>query len=707
MSNYIDKTQQDKTQPVTHTTAQRKEDHSTFADNRPEAIAQRELQADINKSDRVQQFKAYQELADNYTLKTAPRFDPVQKKVNHTGLPDNLKTGIENLSNYSMDDVKVHYNSDKPGELQAHAYAQGTNIHVAPGQEQHLPHEAWHVVQQKQGRVKATMQMKGEMAVNDDPALESEADLMGSTALSLTQEPDGPLQLKNIGGFPLTQFLFKEFKNDQDFRENAVVNARRDIEDAVDMARDIALNWSHLADDARPHIARWYSTASEYFEAPGVVTDFLYTRFGYAIETIACANLPGVLHGLNVDFQVASGNTRPDIVLSTGYNDVAWIDITSTASKNHILAKQSSGWKTKPYVYEVFYESLDPGDVLRGMRNPVMAETGGFLADMNKITAEEEDEQKQLLADTLINLQLEEGWTTGTGNQGVKQTQTKDALEELDMDLGLYNLQAAKGALAIVDINPGPFGFSAGSQSIVAARKWAREQATPEINRRQALARDTKIIELANSLEPYNDGSNTLAPWWFNSIGALTDGEVDWELDWNYDNESIKRGITIKHVLEKQEELDDDTSQFDPYAGNDLATAYVNRVTAAQQHFPLAYNFDNCKDYVGIAVRLIELQPIVMSTIETQSYFAEYLYRKYPFDNDGPTNQEDQLMNALLNFPENLDAQEAGQDYLDENPLEEEENGGMFFGEESEVMHNFDNEEQMNIEEDQYGYEDF
>ena len=27
------------------------------------------------------------------------------------------------------------------------AYAQGSDIHLAPGQEQHLPHEAWHVVQ--------------------------------------------------------------------------------------------------------------------------------------------------------------------------------------------------------------------------------------------------------------------------------------------------------------------------------------------------------------------------------------------------------------------------------------------------------------------------------------------------------------------------------------------------------------------------------
>jgi hypothetical protein len=47
-----------------------------------------------------------------------------------------------------------------PGQLQAHAFAQGTDIHIAPGQERHLPHEAWHVVQQRKGRVKPTMQLQ-------------------------------------------------------------------------------------------------------------------------------------------------------------------------------------------------------------------------------------------------------------------------------------------------------------------------------------------------------------------------------------------------------------------------------------------------------------------------------------------------------------------------------------------------------------------
>jgi hypothetical protein len=108
-------------------------------------------------------------------------------RPNNTGLPDDLKSGVESLSGMSLDRVKVHYNSDKPSQLQAHAYAQGSEIHLAPGQERHLQHEAWHVVQQAQGRVRPTMQMKGNLPVNDDAGLESEADVMGAKAVNLGQ----------------------------------------------------------------------------------------------------------------------------------------------------------------------------------------------------------------------------------------------------------------------------------------------------------------------------------------------------------------------------------------------------------------------------------------------------------------------------------------------------------------------------------------
>ena len=82
-----------------------------------------------------------------------------------------------------MDAVAVHRNSREPAQLGALAYARGTDIHLGPGQEKHLPHEAWHVVQQAQGRVRPTRQMKAGVPINDDRALELEADLMGARAV--------------------------------------------------------------------------------------------------------------------------------------------------------------------------------------------------------------------------------------------------------------------------------------------------------------------------------------------------------------------------------------------------------------------------------------------------------------------------------------------------------------------------------------------
>jgi hypothetical protein len=111
----------------------------------------------------------------------------VANAPNRTGLPNALKTGVERLSGHSMDQVRVHRNSAQPAQLNAHAFAQGTDIHLGPGQEKHLPHEAWHVVQQAQGRVRPTRtQFKG-VAINDDAALEREADTMGARAATLRE----------------------------------------------------------------------------------------------------------------------------------------------------------------------------------------------------------------------------------------------------------------------------------------------------------------------------------------------------------------------------------------------------------------------------------------------------------------------------------------------------------------------------------------
>jgi hypothetical protein len=106
---------------------------------------------------------------------------PTPQKKNATGMPDHLKAGVESLSGIAMDDVRVHYNSSEPAELGARAYTHGAEIYVGPGEERHLPHEAWHAVQQKQARVTPKTQAKG-MAINDDSNLEKEAEVMGERA---------------------------------------------------------------------------------------------------------------------------------------------------------------------------------------------------------------------------------------------------------------------------------------------------------------------------------------------------------------------------------------------------------------------------------------------------------------------------------------------------------------------------------------------
>lgn len=129
-----------------------------------------------------------------------------QEKENLTGMPDDLKADVENLSGIDMSDVRGYYNLDKPAEVGALAYTQGTNIHVAPGQERNLPHEAWHVVQQAQSRVKPTIQLK-DVSVNDNMGLEREADEMGKKALQMKSQS---IQWQEIANIPKTQIKLRE-----------------------------------------------------------------------------------------------------------------------------------------------------------------------------------------------------------------------------------------------------------------------------------------------------------------------------------------------------------------------------------------------------------------------------------------------------------------------------------------------------------------
>lgn len=100
-----------------------------------------------------------------------------------SSIPHALASGIRALSGLDVSGVRVHHGSALPARFGAHAFARAPEIHVAPGQDHQLPHEAWHVVQQLQGRVPTTSSIAGARA-NLDAKLEREADVMGQRALS-------------------------------------------------------------------------------------------------------------------------------------------------------------------------------------------------------------------------------------------------------------------------------------------------------------------------------------------------------------------------------------------------------------------------------------------------------------------------------------------------------------------------------------------
>ena len=128
------------------------------------------------------------------------------------GLPDGLRDGVERLSGLAMDDVRIHRGSPEPARIGALAFTRGRDIHVGPGQERHLPHEAWHVVQQAQGRVPATTQFAG-AAGNADAGLEREADVMGARAahagaVAAPREPSRQPLASGSGGVVQGKFAF-------------------------------------------------------------------------------------------------------------------------------------------------------------------------------------------------------------------------------------------------------------------------------------------------------------------------------------------------------------------------------------------------------------------------------------------------------------------------------------------------------------------
>ena len=104
-------------------------------------------------------------------------------------LPEETRRRMESGFGADFSDVRTHVGDEAPS-IGAVAYTRGSNIHFAPGKydpsssegQKLLAHELTHVVQQRAGRV--PVPSGPGLPINDSPALEREADLLGKRALS-------------------------------------------------------------------------------------------------------------------------------------------------------------------------------------------------------------------------------------------------------------------------------------------------------------------------------------------------------------------------------------------------------------------------------------------------------------------------------------------------------------------------------------------
>jgi hypothetical protein len=151
---------------------------------------------------------AFQLMASDAAPTSPPEAPAMQLKASG-GMPGDLVSGFAASTGHDLSDVNVHYNSDKPSSVGALAYAQGNDIHLGAGQEQHLAHEAAHVVQQREGRVQATTEVAG-MPVNDNKGLESEADNMGAKAMQMkadnVQRNTEAFAVNNMSSGPIQRY---------------------------------------------------------------------------------------------------------------------------------------------------------------------------------------------------------------------------------------------------------------------------------------------------------------------------------------------------------------------------------------------------------------------------------------------------------------------------------------------------------------------
>ncbi|HTD38274.1 MAG TPA: DUF4157 domain-containing protein [Candidatus Limnocylindrales bacterium] len=177
---------------------------------------------------------------------------PQRSAERTAGLDPAVRARTEARAGVPLGDVRVHYNSPAPRVLGAGAYAFGDEIHLGPGQEEHLAHEAWHVAQQRRGDVAPTGRSEDGRPLNDDPRLEHDAGAMAHAAPAARADA-APAATANAAAAVFPAVLQLAFKARQTTKGTWILTGRPEFRGFVRKAviKKYNADWEH--DDELPY----------------------------------------------------------------------------------------------------------------------------------------------------------------------------------------------------------------------------------------------------------------------------------------------------------------------------------------------------------------------------------------------------------------------------------------------------------------------
>ena len=413
--------------------------------------------------------------------------------------------------------------------------------------------------------------------VKQGPVQGSQGSMMDHNGMGSAFEGEGgggmkmaaPKQL--FGGDAPVQMRVKRFREQPEgLVDQGHIDAAKRVADRIDtgvkQARQQALNWPAFT-GMGGYLGLWSTTAQAYNADPdNADMEFVHARFGYAIETLACEELGVMAEGLKISLQVASGMTRPDIVLRLpdGKTDVAWLDITAERSKGHIKNKASSGWSTKPYVAEILYPSLDPTEILSGTQDPIVRRMGMLKQQEQGIREEGREEYREYLQWEIGKFKEGDPLYNGTGgNQKKKETEVKEFFkDELGMDLGKNCNINLKGGLNYLGYNSGHFGMTGKKSSQHQMVDFIREQSQPFIDEELGGLYQEEMQSQSNSM--MNHGFQPDVQSFMGKVNAPS-------------RESVMEGIAVNASLEALSNLRAAQYRIVPYTKQDFGAAQMSQ----------------------------------------------------------------------------------------------------------------------------------